>query len=176
MSFLKKTFLTDTLLVRFILKAIAAYLLWYFIYDYILLRNGFMDKFLIQHLVKSTAIVLEVFGYSAFIYADAVGIDGTHGVLIGAPCNGMELFALFAGFIIIFPGKIKDKLLFIPLGLLAIHVLNIFRLVALALVVLYKPDSLEFNHKYTFTVLVYAFIFILWMIWVNRFALKHQPN
>lgn len=176
MPFFKKTFISDALLVRFILKAIAAYLLWFFIYDYLLLRNGFMDKFLIQHLVKSTAFVLEVFGYSVYTYADAVGIDGTHGVLIGAPCNGMELFALFAGFIIIFPGKVKDKFLFIPLGLLAIHLLNIFRLVALALVVQYKPESLEFNHKYTFTVLVYAFIFIFWMIWVNRFALKHQQN
>ncbi len=168
----KKIFLGDKLLLSFILKAIALYLLWYFIYDYLLLRNGFMDKFLIQHLVKSTAFVLGLFGYAVYIYADAVGIDGTHGVLIGAPCNGMELFALFAGFIIIFPGKFKYKLFFIPLGILAIHLLNIIRLVALAMVVLYKPESLEFNHKYTFTVFVYAFIFIFWMIWVNKFAGK----
>ena len=103
-----------------------------------------------------------------------MGIDGTHGVLIGAPCNGLNLFALFAGFIIIFPGKIIQKLIFIPIGILIIHVINIFRLVALALVVLYKPESLEFNHKYTFTIVVYAFIFVMWIIWVNKFAIKKE--
>ncbi len=104
MPFFKKTLITDALLIHFILKAVAAYLLWFFIYDYLLLRNGFMDKFLIQHLVKSTAFILEAFGYSVYTYADAVGIDGTHGVN-GGSCNGMELFALFAGFIIIFPER-----------------------------------------------------------------------
>ena len=176
MSFLTKISTQDKFIALFILKAVGLYLIWFLIYDNWLLKDGFVDHFLINHLVSSTEFILKSMGYLVFTYSDAVGIDGTHGVLIGTPCNGLSLFALFAGFIIIFPGKWKQKLIFIPIGLLAIHILNIIRLVGLALVVVYYPNSLQFNHKYTFTIIVYAFIFLLWMIWVNKFALKKKLN
>jgi len=147
------------------------YLLWFLLYDKWLLKDGLIDGFLINHLVEITDFMLTVLGYETFQYADAVGVDGTHGVLIGAPCNGLDLFALFAGFIIIFPGKFIHKLIFIPLGIGVVHILNILRLVALALIVVYFPDSLQFNHKYTFTIVVYTCIFIMWMIWVKKFSL-----
>ncbi len=174
LKFIKKLTPQDKFISTFILKGVGLYLLWYMLYDNWLLKDGWVDHFLINHLVKSTSIILELLGYTVFMYADAVGIDGTHGVLIGAPCNGLSLFALFAGFIIIFPGKLKHKLFFIPIGILIIHVVNIFRLVGLALVVQYKPESLEFNHKYTFTVIVYAIIFMMWIVWVNKFATKNN--
>jgi exosortase family protein XrtF len=170
MSFLKNITLQDKFIAKFIIKAIALYLVWFILYDNWLIKDGWLDNFLIQHLTDSTAFILNLIGYKVFTYSNAVGIDGTHGVLIGAPCNGLELFALFAGFIILFPGKIKHKLFFIPIGMLIIHILNIFRLVGLALVVLYSPDNLEFNHKYTFTIIVYTFIFLMWIYWVNKFS------
>ena len=172
MSILKNISKQDQFIALFILKAIALYLIWFLVYDNWLLKDGLVDDFLISHLVSATEFMLNLMGYDVFTYSDAVGVDGTHGVLIGAPCNGLSLFVLFAGFIIIFPGKLKYKLIYIPLGLLAIHILNILRLVGLAMVVVYKPESLEFNHKYTFTVIVYAFIFAFWMIWVKKFAQK----
>lgn len=172
LKFIKKLTPQDKFISTFILKGVGLYLLWYLIYDNWLLKDGWIDHFLIDHLVKSTSFILELLGYNVFMYADAVGIDGTHGVLIGAPCNGLSLFALFAGFIIIFPGKWVYKLVFIPLGIVLIHVINVLRLVGLALVVLYHPTSLEFNHKYTFTVIVYIFVFVMWMIWVKKFSTK----
>jgi hypothetical protein len=32
------------------------------------------------------------------------------------------------------------------------------------------PQYLDFNHLYTFTILVYAIIFILWYIWAKKYA------
>lgn len=171
-SFFNKINSQDKFISLFILKGVVLYLLWFMLYDNWLLKDGLVDHFLINHLVNSTSFLLQSFGYTVFEYADAVGVDGTHGVLIGVPCNGLSLFALFAGFIIIFPGKWLYKLIYIPLGILLIHIINIFRLVGLALVVVYHPTSLEFNHKYTFTVIVYVFIFLLWIIWVNKFSRK----
>lgn len=168
----KKISHQDKFISLYLLKGIGLYLLWYLIYDNWLLKDGWVDHFLINHLVGSTSFVLNLLGFTVFTYSDAVGIDGTHGVLIGAPCNGLSLFALFTGFIIIFPGKIIHKLLFISLGILIIHIFNILRLVGLSLVVLYDSESLEFNHKYTFTIIVYAVIFLMWIVWVNKFAIK----
>ena len=171
-STLKNITHQDKFVATFILKGFALYFIWFLLYDNWLLKDGFVDHFLIEHLVNTTSRVLDLFGYTTFKYADAVGIDGTHGVLIGAPCNGLELFALFAGFILIFPGKSLNKLLFIPCGLLIIHFLNIARLVGLALVVLYYPESLDFNHKYTFTIIIYAIIFLMWIFWVKKYSRK----
>jgi exosortase family protein XrtF len=169
-TLLKKISTQDKFIAKFILKAFCLYLIWFFIYDNWLLKDGWLDHFLINHLVDATSMILNFIGFDTFQYADAVGIDGTHGVLIGAPCNGLELFALFTGFIIIFPGKISNKLVYIPIGVLIIHFLNILRLVGLAVVVLYYPDSLDFNHKYTFTIIIYGIVFLMWMMWVKKFA------
>lgn len=162
----------DKFVATFLLKGFGLYIVWFLLYDNWILKDGFVDHFLINHLVNSTSNILNWLGYTTFKYADAVGIDGTHGVLIGAPCNGLELFALFSGFILIFPSKIIYKLIYIPIGILIIHLLNIIRLVGLALVVLYYPDSLDFNHKYTFTIIIYAIIFLMWIFWVKRFSNK----
>lgn len=172
LKFIKKLTPQDKFISTFILKGVGLYLLWYMLYDNWLLKDGWVDHFLINHLVKSTAYILKMLGYTVFMYADAVGVDGSHGVLIGAPCNGLSLFALFAGFIIIFPGKWLYKVIYIPIGIFIIHAINIIRLVGLALVAFFNPDSMEFNHKYTFTVIVYSIIFLLWIIWVNKFASK----
>ena len=32
------------------------------------------------------------------------------------------------------------------------------------------PELLDFNHDYTFTIIVYAFVFMLWYIWIQRFS------
>lgn len=176
MSFLNSFSKQDKFISLFILKALGLYFIWYLLYDNWLLKDGWVDNFLIDHLVNSTYFALELIGYTAFTYADAVGVDGTHGVLIGAPCNGLELFALFSGFIILFPGKLIHKLIYIPIGLLIIHLLNIIRLVGLALVVVYSPDSLAFNHKYTFTIMVYGVIFLLWVVWIKKFATPKYNN
>lgn len=95
---------------------------------------------------------------------------------VGDSCNGLELFVLFAGFIICFPGNFKNKLLFISSGILAIHIVNSLRAAGLALNQYYHPQSLQFNHHYTFTMIVYAFIFYLWFLWVNNVVKKEGKS
>jgi hypothetical protein len=37
-------------------------------------------------------------------------------------------------------------------------------------VVHWNENWLSFNHDYTFTLIVYSFVFLLWWIWVNKFS------
>ena len=55
------------------------------------------------------------------------------------------------------------------LGLI-IHLINAIRIVALAIIVDVNPDWLYFNHNYTFNIIVYSFVFILWYIWAKKYA------
>ena len=153
--------------IRFLFFALLLYISWYLVYDLWLHPWGRLDKLVIDNSVGVTKFILHLFGYSTFTEQRTVGISGTGGAWIGDPCNGVELFALFTGFILAFPGKLKVKLVFIPAGILSIHFLNILRIVSLLLLQLYHPSMLEFNHTYTFTFLVYTYIFLLWMIFVT---------
>ncbi len=160
----------------FLIKAFGLYFFWYLLYEMWLHPQGRIDEAIIDQLVNANNFILSLFGYTLIPEAAGshdirvVGIDGTHGLWIGDPCNGITLFALFTGFVIAFPGAIKTKLWFIPVGILSIHLINVIRIVALCIVLKYFPDSLEFNHTYTFTIVVYGYVFLLWILWATKFS------
>lgn len=164
-------------LYQFLLKGLGLYAAWYVLYERWLHPLGSLDRMVIRSLEQASYFVLEKLGYSTLAESHVenirtIGIDGTHGLWIGDPCNGLTLFALFTGFVIAFPGPLKKKLWFIPIGILAIHVLNVIRIVGLSLIIYYFPDPevLDFNHTYTFTMIVYGFVFFLWYLWSSKLA------
>lgn len=172
-----KAIIRSNAFVRFIITSGLLYLLLYFIYQFVVKRYTFYDQKFIGLIIKSGDSVLRLIGYKTFtILQDhdyqVIGIDGSNGVWVGSNCNAITLFSLFSVFILAYPGNQKHKAWFIPLGIIAIHILNILRVVSLALIANYYPEYLNFNHTYTFTFMVYAFIFLLWIIWVNKFATK----
>ena len=90
--------------------------------------------------------------------------------IVAAMLASLVLYALFGGFVLAFPGPWQRKLWFIPLGIAIIWVLNVMRVAALALNHHYAHQSVDFNHHYTFTFIVYGCIFGLWMLWARRLA------
>lgn len=159
----------------FLIKCLIIYLLWYVVYDLCLHQTRILDDAVIHNLALCSSFFLKSIGYTLIDFSSydtgivTLGIDGSHGVWIGDNCNGIALFALFTGFIIAFPGKIWHKLIYIISGITLIHLLNVLRISALCLISLYAPQALDFNHTYTFTIIVYAFIFFLWYLWVKKF-------
>jgi len=100
-----------------------------------------------------------------------------HGsICIGTGCSGLELFLVFFGFILLMKGDWKNKLWFVPMGFLGILILNIIRIITLCLFFIHAPQYVQFNHKYTFVIIVYVAIFGLWILWANKFANKKQSN
>lgn len=138
------------------------------------------------HIIKPqadiSAFFLRLFGYEIDQDYMVNGCEarlvfaGYGGICIGSGCSGLELFILFFGFILLMKGRLKDKLWFVPLGFLGILVLNIIRIVALSAIYYHKPQYLDFNHKYTFVIIVYGAIFGLWVLWVNKFANRKSES
>ena len=165
--------ISDKALVRFLINAFIIYILWYVVYVLWLHPRTKLDLLVINNLISISSAILVFFNYNLIDYPyreniRTMGIDGSHGLWIGDPCNGLTLFALFAGFILAYPGKIKWKLLYIPLGLITIHLLNVLRIIGLSLITYYKPQYLDFNHTYTFTMIVYSYVFFLWYYWAKN--------
>lgn len=161
--------------VLFILKSGILYCICYFLYEFIIKRNTKGDQFFIREIINFCSWILNKMGYLTFASKEVndvqvFGIDGSNGVWIGGPCNGITLMFLFAVFIIAYPGNFKNKLWYIPLGVLIVHFINIFRIIGLVFIEHYYPSFLDFNHTYTFTFLAYMAVFALWMLWVNKFS------
>lgn len=172
-----KAFNNQNAFLKFILTASALYLLFYLIYQFIVKQHTYYDQKFIGTIIQASDFFLRSIGYKTFTVLQdrdfqIVGIDGSNGVWVGSNCNAISLFSLFAIFVIAYPGHQKSKLWFIPLGIISIHILNLVRVIALVLMANYYPRYLDFNHTYTFTFLIYSFIFLLWVVWVNKFSQK----
>ena len=161
-------------IIKFILLAFSIYILWFIIYDFVIEPDKRIDFGLNVLLANSGSFLLRLLGYTADVSINgnkiSMRINSTSLLDVGNACNGLELFVLFVGFIICFPSGKANKWWFIIAGILSIHLLNSIRAAALALNQYYHPQSLHFNHHYTFTIIVYAYIFYLWILWVNRFS------
>lgn len=167
---------------RFIVLAAVLYPSWYFLYELYILPWGKLDRLVIDNLIMLAGLVLRGIGYDLIpqppedVSIRTIGVDGTHGLWIGDPCNGLTLFALFSIFVFAYPGPVRKKAWFIPLGLISIHLLNVLRVVALSIIVTYDYAYLDFNHTYTFSIIVYGYVFFLWYLWAEKLAKKGRDE
>jgi exosortase/archaeosortase family protein len=155
---------------RFLIFLFSFYILWFVVYKTWIQPQETIDLFVVDLTINVSKFILETFNYTVFTGTERViGVDGTGGLWIGDNCNGITLFSIFTGFILAYPkGKWWKKLIYILTGITLIELLNIIRVVALAILDTKSRAWTEFNHTYTFTIIIYAFIFLMWMFWVNR--------
>jgi exosortase family protein XrtF len=169
-------------ILRFFLAAGLLYLGWYLLYEWWLHPAGWLDRAVIDHLIVLSGAILQLLGYELIPEpANAegirtIGVQGGHLLWIGDPCNGVGLFAVYLIFLAAYPGPWRHKLWFAAVGLLSIHLINALRIVALCIVVTIDYELLNFNHDYTFYVIVYGWVFLLWYLWVKGFAPTRLPE
>ena len=158
-------------IVKFLGLGFSLYLVWLGMYEWWVHPLKWVDLAVIDNTLYFSHVILNGMGYITSVDGNRMlQIEGTPGLFMGDSCNGISLFALFSIFIIAFPGKTLVKLIFIPIGILVIHALNVVRVVLLAVIETYSYEWTEFNHSYTFTILIYGSIFGMWLLWINRYS------
>lgn len=85
-------------------------------------------------------------------------------------CNAVSVMILFAAFIFAFSTHWKKTSLYIVLGVLLIHVLNVIRIALLSFALYYYPEYEEILHGTIFPLFIYGVVFILWILWVTKFS------
>lgn len=161
--------------IKFVLIASVVYFLSFVVYELILKKYTLFDEYVIRVIIENTDEFLKRLGFKTFKTTDVndfqvIGIHGSIGVWVGKACDAVSLFIIFSVFVLAFPGRQRDKWWFVPFGILTIFLMNVMRVAALTIITYYAPEWLEFNHTYVFTFQVYAYIFLLWVWWVNKYA------
>lgn len=119
---------------------------------------------------KASVWVLNLFGVASLAKdASIYLVDSFKTVLVKEHCLAIPAMVIFTGSILFFPGNRLNKLWFIPLGLVGIALINLFRLVFVAIAFQYFPTSVfNFNHSVLYVILTYSLIFAMIVWWMNR--------
>ena len=81
-----------------------------------------------------------------------------------------NIMVIFLAAVLAFPASWKSRLTGLGLGILAIQVVNLVRVVALFLTGVYFPKIFDTSHTVIWQTIVILFGVMLWIFWANRFA------
>lgn len=135
----------------------------------------------------STFIVHQLFNESTYILRQILNITIStepqiiitkNGIrlLLGESAAGLKQMCLFSLLIIFIPGQWKHKAWFIPVGIVILHLTNVFRIICLVVIAMHWPQQIQFAHDSWLRILYYIVIFGLWLVWVEKFAYKNKPD
>ena len=85
-------------------------------------------------------------------------------------CNSLSVIILFISFVIAFAGRLKPTIIYLLAGSVLIYAVNLFRIVILSIGLFHYPWRRDILHNIIFPLIIYGMVFLLWMVWVNRFA------
>ena len=120
--------------------------------------------------------LLEVFGYTAIVEAHPYEpsmkliLNGKYLARVVEGCNAISVIILFVSFIVAFSGRLKPTVFYIFSGSVLIYVVNLCRIVVLGLGLYHFPEYEDVLHAVVFPAIIYGMVFLLWMLWVNRFS------
>jgi archaeosortase B (VPXXXP-CTERM-specific) len=126
----------------------------------------------LQDLVaREVAWALHLLGYkfkltgSSFIFITA---HGGENLVVIAECTGLYTSIIYLSIIGAYPARIGEKLVGIVMGIPAIHVLNLVRMVFISLVLYHRRELFHFFHGYLWQVGFVIFMLLLVIFWMGK--------
>jgi len=163
----------------FLVQMVLVYGSWKFLYYFIENSQGkFQEAWfsLVHHLsIFYANIAVGVLRFMGeVVRRDGIGIHFyqlSRVVDVEEHCLAIPAMYIFVFSITLFSGSWKNKLWFIPLGLLGIAFINVMRLVPLAFVFAHLPDQyFIFHHSFLFVAITYGLILAMVRIWMKYFS------
>ncbi len=131
---------------------------------------------------RQSADLLNVMGYKAYVVPHPnersmkLVINTKYLARIIEGCNSISVIILFVSFIVAFSGKPKTTFMYILSGSVLIYVVNLLRIVILSVGLFHYPWRSELLHTVVFPGIIYGMVFLLWVVWVNRFSSMIKKN
>jgi exosortase H (IPTLxxWG-CTERM-specific) len=123
-----------------------------------------------------TAAVARASGAALNLLGQHVRMNGTiiqgprFAVNIRNGCNGVEAMLIFLAAVLAFPAGWRSRLLGLALGIAALQVVNLVRVIALFLTGVYWPRLFDASHTVIWQSIVILCGVLLWIVWASRFA------
>ncbi len=89
-------------------------------------------------------------------------------VSIEAGCNGVEATIVLCAAILAFPAPWRHKVVGLVIGVVAVQLLNIVRVISLFYIGQWSYTVFEWAHLYVWQALIMLDVLVVWLIWVRR--------
>ena len=93
-----------------------------------------------------------------------------HRIGVTAGCSGLKQYYQFFFLMALYPGPWVKKTWFIPLGIILIFLVNIFRIVVLFIVIIYNAELFSLVHDWVLRPMFFVVMFLLWVWWIEKLA------
>jgi len=108
-------------------------------------------------------------------------------VIIAPECSSLKQWMHWIFLMVLFPGPWKHKLWYIPAGLVVIEWTNVVRICGIMLMQIQWPNihihlmgsdinTFHLGHDYIFKFFFYLVIFLMWVLWVEKFYDKESTK
>ncbi len=97
-------------------------------------------------------------------------------ITVNTSCSGLKQFYQVLVLFVLFPGPWKHKLWFIPFGFVIMFLTNVFRIIALSVILLWKPEHWDFSHDWILRPFFYVVLFAIWVWWVEHFTRRRRTS
>lgn len=133
-------------------------------------------RFMVEHIALVCNKIINFSGFDS-VLRNGNNIwfpDVREGILIVWGCTAIKQSYIFICIIALYRGPWKKKLWYIPTGLVTVYLFNIFRISAIAIIIKFHPEWFYFVHHIFFKLLFYFVIFLMWVLWEEKFVQKQR--
>lgn len=131
-----------------------------------------ISSWLIDRVFYESAWFVQSFLYDVELDGRTMLFPNGGYIAITSGCSGLKPILQLIVLFILFPGPWKKKLWFIPLGVIIVHLTNLFRIISLSVVVMKWPKYWDFSHDWILRPFFYVVIFTLWWFWNEKMRAK----
>ncbi|MCS6935169.1 MAG: archaeosortase/exosortase family protein [Chitinophagales bacterium] len=128
------------------------------------------QQFIGNTIATYSVSILRLAGYEVYNTGRMIYMQGHQPIYVADQCLGIAPLVIFTGFIVSFGNNTRNKLWYIPFGILLIMIINIIRMMALVLVAVHKQAWFGFAHNYLYVAITYSLILALVIWWMERWA------
>lgn len=100
--------------------------------------------------------------------------EHTSAVNIVWGCTGVKQIYVFFLIMVFAKGLWRRKLVYFFIGVLVLLTFNVIRITSVLIMLKSYPDSFEFLHDGLFKYLFYGILFLLWMLWEDRYSIANK--
>ena len=91
-------------------------------------------------------------------------------------CTAVKQLYIFIVIMAFYKGSWKKKLWYIPMGCVILWAYNIIRIAAISYLVINHHERFDFYHEGLFRYIYYGLMFLLWVIWEEKFVKNRNTS
>lgn len=129
-------------------------------------------------LLSLASFFVQLFGYQTTFNTYDLFIENGEGIRLVYSCLGLSVKAAFTALILAYPSEVREKIIYLIIGITAIIVFNTIRLGGLVILYTRQNTSLFdiIDHHDLFNIIIYAIVLLIFASFTKKVKSRPKTN